>query len=97
MLFVGPGDLSVSLGVPGSLDSELVRQGAYKTLKTATAMGLSAGVFVANETQARRWLLDGFSFVVVSADTGFLMGGLVDVASLKALQNLRTPASDGRI
>ena len=97
MLFVGPGDLSVSLGVPGSLDNELVRQGTYKTLKIATATGMSAGVFVADEAQARRWLLDGFTFVVVSSDVGFLMRGLVDVASLKALRNLRAPVSDGRI
>jgi 4-hydroxy-2-oxoheptanedioate aldolase len=97
MLFVGPGDLSVSLGVPGSLDNEVVTQGTYRTLKVANDMGMSAGVFVAGEAQARRWLLDGFSFVVVSSDTGFLMRGLVDPDSLRAVRSMAAYSPDGRV
>jgi 4-hydroxy-2-oxoheptanedioate aldolase len=84
MLFVGPGDLSVSIGVPGSVDHPSVHQGISDTLDAAHTAGLLAGIWVANEDQASHWLLAGFNLVVVSWDAELLRRGLIDVASLKA-------------
>lgn len=73
MVFVGPGDLSVSLGAVGRAD-ELGR--AIETiLAAAVASGKAAGIFCANPGDAGRWGTLGASFFVLASDTMFLGAG----------------------
>ncbi len=69
-LFIGPVDLSASLGLsPG--DEELSR--AVERIRiAANNAGKAAGVFAANAEAARQRLAEGFDFVVVSSDQGLL-------------------------
>jgi 2-keto-3-deoxy-L-rhamnonate aldolase RhmA len=62
VLFVGPADLSQSLGVPGQLDHERVLQATEATLEAAQAAGKWGGVI--GPENAARWMPKGASFVV---------------------------------
>jgi len=83
VLFVGTGDLSVSLGVPGKLDHPAVRGAALTTLAAAQSAGRAAGVFATTEAEARYWVSVGFRFVIMAGDAEFLRRGLPRVASLR--------------
>lgn len=64
MLFVGPADLSQSLGVPGELGHERVIQATEATLAAARAAGKWSGVMGLTPENAARWVAQGASFVV---------------------------------
>ncbi len=84
MLFVGPGDLSVSLGVPGQLFNSKVWDGATKTLEAAKARGLGAGMYATDATDARRWLRAGFNCLMIGGDSQFMREGAVDLRQFRA-------------
>jgi 2-keto-3-deoxy-L-rhamnonate aldolase RhmA len=73
-VFIGPYDLSGSLGIPGRVQDDPVVE-AVETVRTAALkFGIPAGIFCA-ETEAVRTALDkGFDFVCVSTDTLLLAG-----------------------
>jgi len=72
VLFVGPGDLSYALGVPGSFDAPAYRAAIDAVLAATAASGTSAGILVRNAADAAVYLELGFRFVAVGSDSGFL-------------------------
>ena len=64
MLFVGPADLSQSLGVPGELGHPRVIEATETTLQAARAAGKWSGVMGLDPENAARWAAQGATFVV---------------------------------
>src|SRR5688572_28755405 len=62
VVFVGPGDLSQSLGVPGELNHERVLTATQAVLTAAGAAGKWGGVI--GPDNAARWMITDAPFVV---------------------------------
>lgn len=69
VVFVGPYDLSQSLGFPGQLDSPQVVMAVERALKAARAAGKPAGIFVTSEEEACMRLDQGFRYIAYSLDS----------------------------
>jgi 2-keto-3-deoxy-L-rhamnonate aldolase RhmA len=72
-LFVGPGDLSASLGLIGQVSHATVVEHVKKALDACHAAGKPAGVLAANEEIAERYAAMGFDFIAVASDLAFMM------------------------
>ena len=71
-LFVGPVDLSHSLGVPGQLDHPDVVDAIKRIVKKTSSAGLTTGLFTPTPSGAKFWIASGVKFVAVGVDTGHL-------------------------
>ena len=74
LLFVGPGDLAVSLGVP--FGDERVVEAALSVLEAARAAGRATGIWAPAAPGARRWFELGFQLVIVGSDLSLLAEGV---------------------
>ena len=83
-LFVGPYDLSSSLGVPGQVTDSRVTGAIERVGEACQKYRLSAGIFGIDADAVKPWRERSFTLIAVGIDTLFL-GGAAD-AALKALQ-----------
>ncbi|MEQ8347115.1 MAG: aldolase/citrate lyase family protein [Sneathiellaceae bacterium] len=76
-LYVGPSDLSISLGYGPGLDrTEKEPLAAIDTiLKAATANGIACGIQCGTAAYARKMAKKGFRLLTVGTDAGFLEAG----------------------
>ncbi|HET7729345.1 MAG TPA: aldolase/citrate lyase family protein [Usitatibacter sp.] len=72
-LFVGPGDLSASLGLIGQVSHAKVVENVERVLDAAHRAGKPAGILAANEDLGEKYATMGFDFVAVASDMAFLM------------------------
>lgn len=72
VIFIGPYDLSQSLGVPGKVDHPLVLEKMGQVVETARKAGLAVGTFVDNLKALSRWSGLGVQFLAYSVDTGII-------------------------
>jgi 2-dehydro-3-deoxyglucarate aldolase/4-hydroxy-2-oxoheptanedioate aldolase len=84
VLFVGPADLSHSLGVPGQFDHKTYLAALDTVIDACRAHGKSPGILVYDPTVARRLLALGFRFIGIGAD-----GALVSAGAHAALAAVR--------
>ena len=84
VLFVGPADLSHSLGVPGEFGSKPYVAAIERVLDASRAHGKSPGILVYDTAAVPRLLEQGFRFVGIGAD-----GALVSAGALAALAAVR--------
>jgi len=75
VLFVGPGDLSYALGVPGRTDDASYRDALGRVVGAARAHGCAAGVLVRDLADAARHLELGFRFIGIGSDSSLVMSG----------------------
>ncbi len=68
VLFVGPLDLSVSLGVPDQFDHPIEQDALAKVVAACRKAHKAAGILVANEDQLNRVKKLGFTFVAIGSD-----------------------------
>jgi 4-hydroxy-2-oxoheptanedioate aldolase len=87
-IFVGPGDLSASMGHLGDLGHPEVRKLVDDTLKRIRKAGKAPGIITGDEALARHYLEIGALFVAVGADVGVLARGTEALAA-----KFRSPAS----
>jgi 4-hydroxy-2-oxoheptanedioate aldolase len=73
-VFVGPGDLAASMGVP--FGDERVADTVRGVLEVARAAGRPAGVWAPSAAVARVWLDAGFQLVIVGSDLTFVADGV---------------------
>jgi len=72
VLFVGPGDLSHAIGVPGALDAPAFRDALTRVLSAARGAGVAAGILAKDRAGAQRFLEDGFTFLAIGSDSTML-------------------------
>jgi 4-hydroxy-2-oxoheptanedioate aldolase len=75
VLFVGPSDLSHSLGIPGRVDEPVFDAAIRAVADACRAEGVAAGVLVKKATDARRYLDLGYTFIGLGSDSGWLVDG----------------------
>ena len=73
-VFVGPFDLSASMGKPGRTGDTDVRGAIAAVRKACAARGVPAGIFAPDVGAARAALGEGFSFVCVGMDVTLYSG-----------------------
>lgn len=71
-VFIGPSDLSASLGHLGNSAHPEVQEAMRDAVNRLTKLGKPAGILTSNEAEARRYLEWGYRFVAVGSDLGVL-------------------------
>lgn len=74
-IFVGPNDLSVSLGIPDQFDHPRYVEAVEHIVATSQKRGIPAGPHCFNEESLLRWMKTGMRFVLFSADVRALGDG----------------------
>lgn len=80
VLFVGPMDLSVSLGMPRQFDRPEFRERLLKVVSACKKHGKAAGILAPNAEVAAQFLADGFTFVAAGSDGAVVASGLASIA-----------------
>lgn len=80
-IFIGPSDLSASMGYLGNPEHPAVQEQISRTLAALKARNVPAGILAANVDDATRFLEAGFTFVAASVDTKVLIRGLDEILS----------------
>ena len=70
IIFIGPYDLSQSLGVPGQVDHPMVKESMNEIVKRARSMGKLVGTFTDTIQSARMWKKAGIQYISYSVDVG---------------------------
>jgi 2-keto-3-deoxy-L-rhamnonate aldolase RhmA len=95
-VFVGPVDLSASLGHPGDPEHPVVVDAVREMFRRTRTVGAHAGVYAPSAEAAARWLDAGASLVAVSADVAMALrafaGMRAAVSELRGVARDPTPA-----
>jgi 4-hydroxy-2-oxoheptanedioate aldolase len=67
--FLGPYDLSQTLGIPGEVTHPRVREAMRAIVKAARPHGVVVGCFANDPEQARVWLAEGVAYLAYSVDS----------------------------
>lgn len=73
-VFIGPADLSASMGYLGQSAHPEVISAINKAITTICGAGKAAGILCVDETLSRRYIEQGVSFIAVGVDTSLLAG-----------------------
>ncbi len=73
-IFIGPSDLSASMGLVGQAGHKDVQAEIRRGLDLSTRAGLPCGFLTADEAMAKRMFDWGYNFVAVGSDLGVLTG-----------------------
>jgi 4-hydroxy-2-oxoheptanedioate aldolase len=80
-IFIGPSDLSASLGHLGNAQAPEVRAAIDDAFARAKRAGKAAGILMTVEADAQRYLKEGVEFVAVGSDVGLLARGAEALAA----------------
>jgi 4-hydroxy-2-oxoheptanedioate aldolase len=94
VIFVGPYDLSLSLGVPGDLFHPKMLESVDKVLAACKKRGKLTGVYVSTPEEVKKRLEQGFTFLAYSMDTLIFSEAAKNIVnSVRPLVGIRpTPA-----
>ncbi|MGE0699329.1 MAG: HpcH/HpaI aldolase/citrate lyase family protein [Hyphomicrobiaceae bacterium] len=84
----GPGDLSVSLGVPGQLRHPLVQEAVVTVVGAARRRGMAAGAYISDPSEVAQARSLGFTFLVLSIDYK-LLGAALKSAAVRMRDDMR--------
>jgi 2-keto-3-deoxy-L-rhamnonate aldolase RhmA len=73
VLFVGPSDLSYSMGRFREFEHPQFRSAIERVVGAATATGKTAGIFLGSADEVPRALADGFRMIGIGSDGGYMM------------------------
>lgn len=79
-IFIGPADLSASIGHLGNAAHPEAQAEIMRALKLCKEANMPAGILAPDEDDARRYLDAGFTFVAVGVDQGLLTKSTRDLA-----------------
>jgi 4-hydroxy-2-oxoheptanedioate aldolase len=87
VVFVGPNDLHASMGLAPKFDSDAPQfnEALKKILAHARARGIAAGIHVADAAQAQRRINEGWQFVAVISEAGFMLSKTAEIAKALGL------------
>ena len=78
-VFIGPADLSASMGHPGNPGHPDVQAAIHEGIARIRRAGKAPGILATSEAQARQWLAAGALFVAVGIDTMLLKAGATEL------------------
>ena len=76
VLFIGPSDLSVALGVPGQLDHPRFRDAFERIRAAARAHGKALGTLLRNAQEVEAAVRDGITFIGISSEASILANAM---------------------
>jgi len=71
-IFLGPYDLSQSLGLPGQVNHPLVRSTMKQIIHACHRAGVASGVYADTEEAVRHWVAMGVQYIAVGVDTAMI-------------------------
>lgn len=74
-VFVGPGDLAISMGIPKGMGDDKLKNFIGETVRKCRAAGVHIGTVMPSAELARWFLDEGGSYVAIGGDLGMLMAG----------------------
>jgi 2-keto-3-deoxy-L-rhamnonate aldolase RhmA len=80
VLFVGPSDLSYSMGIFRQFDDPRFRVAIERIVAAATAAGKTAGIFLTSVDDVGAAIADGFRMIGVGSDGGFMLAAATATA-----------------
>jgi 2-keto-3-deoxy-L-rhamnonate aldolase RhmA len=81
VLFIGPLDLSVSLGIAKQFDHPGMRKARAEVAAACREFGKAAGILLSTESQIDETIAEGFTFVGMGSDGAAAASGLAKIAS----------------
>ncbi len=81
VLFVGPTDLTHSLGVPGDFASPVYLAALRTVVEAARGAGKEAGILLRKVEDLERHIELGFRFIGVGSDSAFIADGAATVVA----------------
>jgi 2-keto-3-deoxy-L-rhamnonate aldolase RhmA len=75
LIFVGPGDLSASMGLLGQATHTRVEEAIQKVLAATKTAKIPVGIPAVTPDDANRRIHQGFQFILVATDMGLLTSG----------------------
>ena len=94
-VFIGPADLSASLGYRGQPAHAEVQKAIEASIRTIRAAGKAAGILTADEALAKRYLELGCTFVAVGVDATLLARATDNLAAKFKGSVPSKPQADG--
>ncbi|MBS4960129.1 MAG: aldolase [Clostridiales bacterium] len=79
VLFLGPFDMSQSMGIPGQLDSPQIQEAADKVLAACKKYGKIPGIYAEFPEQAKLRAAQGFKYIPIGMVTSLISRGFVDL------------------
>jgi 4-hydroxy-2-oxoheptanedioate aldolase len=76
VLFIGPLDLSVNLGIPGQSDHPDLRAAVSRVIAACRKAGKAAGILLGSVAQIAPTVADGFTFIAVGSDGALVSAGM---------------------
>jgi 4-hydroxy-2-oxoheptanedioate aldolase len=73
ILFIGPYDLSQSMGVSGQIDHPLVERKMKEIIGSCRERNIAVGTFVDTMENAHKWRRAGISYLAYSVDVGLFL------------------------
>ena len=68
-IFIGPSDLSGSIGKIGQFEDQEVQDLIYEGLELSTKAGKPAGILTGKKDYAKKYVEAGYTFVAINSDT----------------------------
>ncbi|MGZ3591662.1 MAG: HpcH/HpaI aldolase family protein, partial [Thermodesulfobacteriota bacterium] len=68
---IGPNDLSISLGIPDQMGSEVLKKAIDKVVETAKKRKKASGIHIGNIEAIKTWRAKGMTVLAYSTDIGF--------------------------
>ena len=81
VIFIGPYDLSQSLGVVGQIDHPIVEKKMLEIVKKCTKAGVAVGTFVDTVENANKWKAIGVKYISYSVDMGIFHDAVKEIKS----------------
>jgi 2-keto-3-deoxy-L-rhamnonate aldolase RhmA len=81
VLFLGPYDISQSIGIPGQVRDERVEDLMQEVCDRAAGAGKVVGTFADDETMANQWIEAGAQYVAMSVDGAILTRAFKDITN----------------
>ncbi|MDA0748957.1 MAG: aldolase/citrate lyase family protein [bacterium] len=81
VLFIGPLDLSVNLGIPQQFDHPKFLEARAKVSEAAKKAGKAAGILLLNPDHLEPTVKAGFTFVALGSDGGLVAAGMRNIAT----------------
>lgn len=86
-VFIGPGDLSASMGHIGNVRHPDVQTAITNGLKTAMELNMPCGIVGADPELVNNYIKQGFSFVAIGSDMSLMMGRAAEfIGAVKGYQ-----------
>lgn len=79
VIFLGPYDLSCSLGIPGQVDDPRVKEAIRTVVQKASAAGKIVGYYYRDAAEAKEAQAQGVRYITVGIDQNILLGAFTGI------------------